>query len=129
MLGVLSIVMLLLYANEFPSLSSYAGFTFFYILFFSIGLLAILLLTLKQCLPIKKYNFALFLCFLIFTLCSMFWLFFGTHQKYKNYASLSYYIVMGHVTTLLAFNCSYLFYSVRKQIHPPKHALCKILLF
>ena len=58
-LGIVSVVMLFLYVNEFPPLSSYAGFTFFYLLLFTLGLFPILLYTIKQCLNIKKINRAI----------------------------------------------------------------------
>ena len=128
-LGVVGIVMLLLYADEFPPLSSYGGFTFFYILFFALCLFPILLYALSKCLDLEKINRGLFLRFFLFTVGTMFWLFFGTHHEYKNYSSLSYSVVMGHIAALLALNSSYLVYALRKKNDQSKCTLCYLLFY
>ena len=126
--GAVGFVMIFLFGDEFPPLSSYGGFTIFSMLLFSFFLFAFLILLLYICLKLRKIYPTLLKILSAYILISTLWLFLGTKQKYKDYPFFTFNLVAALLGTLLGFILRFGVYKLRKKSELPQSAICPILV-
>ena len=126
--GAVGFVMIFLFGDEFPPLSSYGGFTIFSMLLFSLFLFAFLIALLFICLKPRKICQTLLTILLVYILISTLWLFLGTKQKYKDYPFFSYNLLAALLAKLLGFILCFKVHKLRKKSELPQSAICPILI-